>query len=138
MSLLSRSSRVVGVLPLNIPLLVINRTVPDLIDSHRHARTNFRKLQLIVPCTHVEVVPHLDTIIFQTLERNGTIANFHCSVPGGEQVCQNALNTFTQLCGETIKDKVRIRLRDSAFQIPGKVVPGSHVVQTECDRRSVW
>jgi hypothetical protein len=60
-------------MPLDIALLVLQRSSPDLKQPHRHARSDFGELDGLVSRLHKDVVADFDGV-FDVLESSSLLA----------------------------------------------------------------
>ena len=54
--LLSASAGILVEMPLDITILILKGSAPDLEDPHRHARTNLTELAAVVACADVNML----------------------------------------------------------------------------------
>jgi len=94
-------------MPLDIALLILQRTRPDLKESHTHPWPHFCKLDALKASLDKDVMPNLNGILY-ILKRDDAIAYFRRSFAGREQVFENLDAAGAKLCGEAFKDEVGV------------------------------
>jgi len=81
--LLPSRPRVLVEMPLNIPLLIVQRPRPNLKQPHAHPRSHLRQFHRLVPCLDKNMVPDLDRIL-NVLERDDAVSYFGGGFAGRE------------------------------------------------------
>lgn len=117
-------------MPLHIPILILQRTTPNLEQPHRHPRSHFRQLDTLVAGLHENMVSNLDAI-FDILERHNPASNLSIGrdgFPGRKQVLQNLAHPRPEPRGEAFEDQMWIGLGDRAACAVGDVVAQNDIV----------
>lgn len=131
--LLPRRPRKLVHMPLDIALLLRDRSRSDLKQAHRHARPHLRQLHALPSRAHKHVVPHLDAVL-DVLERHHAAAQLGArrdGFPGGEDVFEDLHDAFPERGAESFEDEVRVGFGYRAAGGCGEVVTEEHVVERE-------
>lgn len=123
-------------MPLDIPVLVVERARPDLKQPHRHPRSHLGQLDAPIARLDEDVVPDLDAVL-DVLERDDPAAQPGRAVARREEVLQDLDDALAQRRREAVEDEVRVRLADGAAGRVGHVVAQHDVVQAEGRGRPV-
>ena len=106
--LLLRGPRVLVQSPLNITILVLQRSATDLETAHRHSWSDLCQLHALVSSLHKDVVAHFDRIL-DVLERHNSaskLGSVRNGVARWEDVLEDLDNALAEIGGEALKDEV--------------------------------
>jgi hypothetical protein len=118
-------------MPLNIPLLIIQRPRPNLKQPHTHPRPHLGQLDRLEARLDKNMVAHLDSIL-NILKGDNAVSDFGRGFAGWEEVFEDLYAALAELGAEAFEDEVRVGFRDCAARGVGDVGAEDYVA-VECE-----
>jgi hypothetical protein len=138
--LLSTCSGVLVQAPLNVSILILQRSSSDLETSHRHSWSDLSQLNTLISCFHKYVVPYFDAILdILKCDDSASKFGFVCdSFAWREYVLQYLDDSKSQFRCKAFEDQMWIGFTDGPSSTIWDIMAKDYIVEREGDCGTVW